>query len=506
MSRAIPTAAASALVFLLAPGVASGAAREEVGKFDEPVYVTSDPEDAGRLLVAERRGTIVEARGEERPVWADLGSLVLCCEGDRGLLSIAPAPDFHSSDHLYVAYTGEVAAGGEAGDIHIDSFRHSKGVLIREPILSVPHSGEPDQNGGQVQFGPEGALYASFGDGGGDGDPFDNAQDLETLLGKLTRIYPFPGTTTSYVVPGDNPFVGTAAFDEIWSLGLRDPWRFSFDRLSGDLVIADRGENSREEIDLAPRLAGEAGGRGTNYGWDCQEGSIDYTGDSSETCTKKSPPLTDPVFDYPDQDPGDGSAHGCSITGGYVVRDQSVPDLYGRYLYGDFCLGAVRSIVLTAADPSSTDRPEPALSVSPSSLSSFGEDSCGRIYIVTRFGPVYRVVGDQPNACGQVASTPLPRAAPRRRTVVALRVWHGSRDLSIVRINARVTPCAENRRRRLILKQDGKRLASKRVRGRCVVGFRARVERRASFRALLPLGRGAGTVRSRTVLVTGPRG
>jgi glucose/arabinose dehydrogenase len=143
---------------------------------------------------------------------------VLCCDGERGLLSIAPAPDFHSSDRLYVAYTGELAAGGLAGDVHIDSFRHSNGALVREPVLSVPHSLEPDQNGGQVQFGPEGGLYASFGDGGGDGDPFDNAQDLQTPLGKLIRVYPYPGDTPSYVVPGDNPFVGKAAFDEIWSL------------------------------------------------------------------------------------------------------------------------------------------------------------------------------------------------------------------------------------------------------------------------------------------------
>jgi hypothetical protein len=267
-------------------------------------------------------------------------------------------------------------------------------------------------------------------------------------------------------------------------------------------VIADRGEDAREEVDFAPRLTGEPAGRGANFGWDCREGSIGYSGDSSETCSEVLG-FTDPVFDYPDDDPGDGSAHGCSIVGGYVVRDESVPDLYGRYLYGDYCVGAVRSIDLTAANPRSTDRIEPQLGVTPSTLYSFGEDSCGRVYVVTRIGTAFRVVGSQPNACGLFASASRRKARSRHRTVVRLRAWHGSRDLSIVRLNARVKPCAENRRRRLILKRDGRRTASRKVTGRCVLGFRARVGRRASFRAVLRRGRGAGPARSRAVVVRG---
>ncbi len=504
-SRAVLAGVATALLLLLAPGIAAGAAREEVGSFDHPVYVTSDPGDAGRLLVAERRGIILEDRSGVRSVWADLRDLVICCEGERGLLSIVPAPDFHRTDRLYVAYTGELAAGTQAGDIHVDSFRHVAGALIREPILAMPHSLEPDQNGGQLQFGPEGALYASFGDGGGIGDPFNDAQDLESLLGKLIRIYPYPESNPPYVVPADNPFVHKAAFDEIWSLGLRDPWRFSFDRAGGDLVIADRGEETREEIDLGPRLVGKPGGRGANYGWDCREGSLPYGGDSSESC-KELVDLIDPVFEYPDEDPQDGTAHGCSITGGYVARDPSVPDLAGRYLYGDLCTGVVRSLVLHAPSPAATDRAEPALSVPPSSgLISFGEDACGRVYIVTEAGPIYRIVGDGPRSCDALPPrTPLGPAA-RRRTVVAIRAWHGSRDRSIVRINARVRPCAENRHRRLILKRDGRMVASRRVRGRCVVGFKVQVEDRAVFRALLPAHRGAGAARSRRVVVRGPQ-
>jgi hypothetical protein len=502
-SRAVLAGATAALLLLIPPGAASGAAREVVGSFDQPVYVSSDPEDAGRLFVAERRGVIVEDRGGSRSVWADLRDLVLCCEGERGLLSIAPAPDFHRSDRIYVAYTGDVAAGGAAGDIHVDAFRHVAGALVREPVLAVPHSLEPDQNGGQVQFGPEGALYASFGDGGGVGDPFDNAQDLESLLGKLIRVYPYPELDPPYVVPADNPFVHEAAFDEIWGLGLRDPSRFSFDRDGGDLVIADRGEGSRQEIDLSPRLVGKAGGRGANYGWDCREGSIPYGGGSAPSCAE-SVDFTDPIFEYPDEEPGDGGAHGCSIVGGRVVRDPSVPDLDGRYLYGDLCTGIVRSLVLDAPDPAATDRAEPALSVPPPAiLSSFGEDSCGRVYIVTEAGPVYRVGGAGPDRCEPAPPPPPLVAAARHRTVVGLRAWHGSRDRSVVRVNARVKPCAENRRRTLILKRDGRRLASKPVRGRCVVGFRVEVERRAAFRALLPPAPGAPGARSRRVLVRG---
>jgi hypothetical protein len=505
-SRAVLAGAATALLPLLMPGVAAGAAREEIGSFDHPVYVTSDPGDAGRLLVAERRGIILEDRGGARSVWADLSKLVLCCEGERGLLSIVPAPDFHQSDRLYVAYTGEVAAGGQAGDIHVDSFRHVAGGLVREPVLAVPHSLETDQNGGQLQFGPEGALYASFGDGGGIGDPFNDAQDLESLLGKLIRVYPYPESSPPYVVPADNPFVHRAAFDEIWGLGLRDPWRFSFDRAGGDLVIADRGENSRQEIDLGPRLVGEPGGRQANYGWDCREGTLTYGGDSSESC-KESVDLIDPIFEYPDEDHQDGTAHGCSITGGYVVRDPSVPDLAGRYIYGDLCTGVVRSLVLHAPSPAATDRAEAALSVPPASgLISFGEDACGRVYIVTEAGPIYRVVGDGPRSCEALPPrTPLEHVA-RHRTVVAIRAWHGNRDRSIVRLNARVKPCPENRHRRLVLTRDGRRAASRRVRGRCVVGFKVHVADRTVFRALLPADHGAKAVRSRRVVVPGPQG
>jgi hypothetical protein len=501
--RRIGLLAITAALLLLASGSASGAALEQVGIFQEPIYVTSDPGDYGRLLIAERSGVIVETSGREQRVWADLRDLVLCCEGERGLLSIAPAPNFHESDRLYVAYTGESAAGGSPGDVHIDAFRHGAGALIREPILSVPHSSEDNHNGGQLQFGPEGSLYASFGDGGGNGDPFGNAQNLETLLGKLIRIDPRPGAgIPSYVVPSDNPFIGQPAADEIWGYGLRNPWRFSFDRGTGALVIADVGQEKREEIDFAPRLSGEPAGRGANYEWNCREGSIAFPG-AGEACADATG-FQGPVFDYPHEDPGDGSAHGCAIVGGYVVRDESVSDLNGRYLYGDFCLGAVRSIDLSSPDPRATDRPEPQLDVPPYSLDSFGEDSCGRVYVVTRSGPVYRVVGGQPNPCGSTAAPPPGPGARSPRTKVGLRVVRGRHGL--VRIKARVRPCAGNRGRRLILKRGGRRLARKRVRGRCVVRFRTRVTRRTSFRALLPLGPGAGIARSRRVVVRGPRG
>jgi glucose/arabinose dehydrogenase len=499
MTRTTVVVVSAALLILLAPSMASGAGREFVGMFDEPVYVASDPGNPDRLFVAERRGVVVEAHGASRAIWADLTSFVLCCDGDRGLLSIAPAPDFGLSGRVYVAYTGTSAAGGVTGDIHVDSFRHSGGALIREPVLTVPHATEPDLNGGQLQFGPDGALYASFGDGGGTGDPFDDAQDVSNLLGKLIRIYPYPGTETPYVVPGDNPFVGTGAFDEIWSYGLRDPRRFSFDRLTEDLVIADRGESAREEINFAPDEAGAPAGKAYNFGWDCREGSIEYPGDQSDKCTDTEG-LTDPAFEYSSADPGGGGAYGCSITGGYVVRDASVPDLYGRYLYGDLCTGQVRSIDLTASSPGSTDRAEPALATTPSTLSSFGEDSCGRVYIVTRIGQIDRIVGAQPNRCGLAAPAPPAAKKRRRKPRVGLRALRRKGDPSRMLIKARVRPCVENRGRTLILKRDGRRLAKRRLKGRCVLRFGARVEDRTTFRALLRLG-GGGIARSRRVVV-----
>lgn len=507
-----------ALALLVAAGAGSWTAEaralglQPVGTFEQPIFVSSDPGDPERLFVVERPGTVRVVEGVEANAFADLSVLVSCCEGERGLLSIAPAPDFAASGRFYAAYTGAAAAGGEVGDVHVDAFRHDgEGTLVREPILSIGHAEFANHNGGQLQFGPDGFLYVSVGDGGGGGDPLGAGQDLDTLLGKLLRIEPRPGESPSYAIPAGNPFAGALGRDEIWAYGLRNPWRFSFDRMSGDLTIADVGQSAREEVDHEPSpAAGEVGGAGANYGWNCREGSIAYSG-APEDCPGPEA-FVEPVFDYPHTDPGDGGAHGCSITGGYVVRDPGIDELQGRYVYGDFCQGQIRSIDLSAPDPSATDRAEPGLSVPAFSLYSFGEDSCGRIYVASGGGQVHRLVGDEPTDCSaepdpepapqpDPAPTPAPMASPSQTPTIrqpgadgaagrarvrarATRRWAGSARGVRVRIVVRVTPCAANGGRRVLLHRGGRRFAAKRLDRRCLARFHPRLARRSTFRAL----------------------
>lgn len=449
-----------------------------IGDFDAPIYVTSDPADADRLLVAERAGRVLLVEGSGSAVLADLTALVQCCEpsgkfqGERGLLSIAPAPNFATNGRFFAAYTGkEATAGGATGDIHLDAFRPGPGGgLIREPILTIPHSTRANHNGGQLQLGPDGYLYLATGDGGGVGDPDDNAQDIDSLLGKVLRIDPRPGATPAYVVPPDNPFVGTAGADEIWAYGLRNPWRFSFDRLSGRMVIGDVGQGRREEVDL--------GMVGANYGWDCREGFVAYTGPGAPVSCPGSG-FTDPVFDYPHADPGGGAAFGCSIVGGYVARDPSVPELFGRYLYADFCEGELRSLVLPSGlgGAASEDRSEDLSVTGPVS---FGEDSAGRVYVVSNEGPVYRLVGPSASPDGSVP--PPATEPPRLRPLVLLNARRGRGHL--VKLIVRLLPCEVEPGATVHVNRNGRPFRQRRVNHGCVARFRVRVGRRpVRFRA-----------------------
>lgn len=468
---------------------------EPIGKFKQPISISSDPENAERLLVAEREGVVWEVGpGGTRPV-ADLTSLIICCLSERGLLSIAPAPDFHSSGRFYVAYTGRLAAGGAEGDVHVDSFRPDPGggPPVREPILSVGHALNPNHNGGQLQFGPDGHLYISLGDGGGGGDQPGNAQNTEMLLGKVLRIDPRPGQVPAYVVPADNPFVGKPGSDEIWAYGLRNPWRFSFDRTSGDMVIGDVGQDNREEVDFAPSPGGGVvAGGGANYGWNCREGFIVYPA-PAPACGSAAV-FTEPVFDYQHDDPEDGSTFGCSIIGGYVVRDQSLGDLYGRYVYSDFCSEEIRSLTLpSAAGGRAVDDRSEGLSVG--KPSSFGEDACGRLYVASDEGTVYRLVGSAPLACAQppptapsqestVAPTGLGLGIERKRQALDLHLRAqpaGAR----VKIVVEADPCAGQAGDRVQLNRGGKRLSSRSLDERCLARFFVRVKHHATFRALL---------------------
>jgi Glucose / Sorbosone dehydrogenase len=446
-----------ACLALLAPGAAARAATlVPVASFDAPIYVTSDPSDPGRLLVAERRGRVVLVDGPTRAVIANLETWVQCCkpsgefEGERGLLSIAPAPDFATSGRFYAAYIGKGAtAGGATGDIHVDAFTRvvDGGAPLREPLLTVPHATFANHNGGQLQWGRDGQLYLSTGDGGGSGDPDGNAQDPTSPLGKILRIDPADGSS------------------EVWASGLRNPWRFSFDRLTGTMVIGDVGQELREEVDI--------GMQGANYGWNCREGFIAYPG--APAACDGLVGAADPIFDYPHQDPGDGGAFGCSITGGYVVRDPDVPELYGRYLYADFCQGRLRSLVLP---PSSTGlgSDDRATGMAAPDPVSFGEDAAGRIYVVSGEGTVYRLV-DEPVA----APAPPPQVAPRIRPLVVLQARKRGRHT--VKLVVRVLPCGERAGHLVYIKRNGRPFRQRRLGHGCVTRLRVRVRGRTRFRA-----------------------
>ena len=464
-----------------------------VGQFEQPIFVTSAPGNPDELLVVEREGSVMRVEGGAVSLYGDLGGLVSCCESERGLLSIAPAPDFAATGRFYAAYTGTPAAGGAEGDLHVDSFRPAPsggGALLRDPILSVPHSEFANHNGGQLQFGPDGYLYVSVGDGGSGGDPSGHGQNAESLLGKILRIDPHPGAEPPYSIPPGNPFAAGPGRDEIWTYGLRNPWRFSFDSLSGDMVVADVGQGEREEVDFAPSPSpGVVGGAGANYGWNCREGFIAYSG-APESCAGLGG-FADPVFDYPHTDPGGGAAHGCAIVGGYVVHDADIADLDGRYVYADLCVGEVRSIALppSAAGRVSDDRPT-GLAIS--EPVSFGEDSCGRVYVVSGAGTVYRLEGGAGAACPPPPQPPAQGppgiaakpAASRKGHPIAVRLRIGRRSHStLAEILVTVSPCAGNRGAAAQLRRGGRSFATKRLDRHCVARFRVRLEGRSTFRA-----------------------
>ena len=345
-----------------------------LGRFDQPTYVTA-PRGDRRRFVVEREGRIrIVQRGRilGRP-FLDISERVTT-GGESGLLSMAFAPDYAQSNRFWVYYTDN------QGFIQIDQFQTAAGNAneadpgSRRSVIRVPHR-RSNHKGGQLQVGPDGSLYAGFGDGGGGGDPDENAQDLGELLGKLIRIDPHPDG--GYSMPASNPFRGrSGARGEIYAYGLRNPYRFSFDRRRGHLTIGDVGQSAVEEIDFVPGRPGGVQPRGGyNFGWDVFEGRATYEGGTA-------PGHVRPVLQH------SHSASGyCSITGGYVMRDRSLGRGWtGRYVYGDHCNGRLR--VSHLRRPSAGSRPT-RLSVS--NLVSFGEDGRGRVYAVSLDGPVFRI-------------------------------------------------------------------------------------------------------------------
>jgi hypothetical protein len=430
---------AFALALLIASPAAAAPRLVPIDTFDRPLYVTSPPRDT-RLFVVEKGGTIKIVGGG---TFLDISSLVNGDQEERGLLSMAFAPDYATSGRFYVFYT----ADDPDGEIRVVEYRRSANPNQADPnsarpIFTTPHGAE-FHNGGQLQFGPDGMLYISIGDAQ-DGA---NAQDLTANpLGKILRLNAVTGAA-----PADNPY------GPVWAYGLRNPWRFSFDRLTADMVIGDVGDGTREEVDWA---RAPKAGRGLNFGWPCREGTIDHSG----SCDGNT--LTSPAFDY--------GRHGpCNaVVAGYVVRDKGLPSLYGRLIYGDLCTDALRSVAL----PNSGDREE---DLDVTSLGSFGQDACGHVYAMSVTGPLYRIQDGAVSACSfagpTVDRTPpglrvklsgVRTAIKRRRLLVAVRCSErcaaaiGTRLRKVKRLATRHRHLSANQRR-VVRLELSKRTVSK---------------------------------------------
>ncbi len=346
-----------------------------------PVFLTSPPGDATRLFVVEKRGTIRIIRdGTLLPgQFVNLMGQV-STGGEQGLLGMAFDPNYAANRRFYVNYTNP------NGDTVIARFLadavdpDATPATLDRVLLTVTQP-FANHNGGMLAFGPDGLLYIGLGDGGSGGDPDNRAQNLNDLLGKMLRIDVSHATPPlEYSIPPDNPFAVGGGKPEIWSLGLRNPWRYSFDRQTGDFYIADVGQGSREEVNVS--LASSGGGRGLNYGWRLMEGTACFN--PPMNCNPGT--LTLPVLDY------DHSGGACSVTGGYVYRGQAIPNLRGTYFYADFCAGWVRSFRFQTGQV--TEQTDWALLRPGGNITSFGEDAVGELYIMTSQGGLFRIVSN----------------------------------------------------------------------------------------------------------------
>lgn len=335
--------------------------------FDRPVALVFPEDGARRGFVVEQAGRILFLNdGEDAGTFLDIRDRVNDRGDEEGLLGLAFDPDFDSNGLFYVYYT----ASGPRRSV-ISRFSAGPGYDTADPgsetlILEVeqPYA---NHNGGQIVFGPDGFLYVGLGDGGSAGDPKGHGQNAGTLLGTILRLdVSSPDAAGGYAIPADNPFVGVeGARSEIWAYGLRNPWRFSFDRETGDLWAADVGQNKLEEVDLIMP--------GRNYGWNIMEGDECY----SRSCDTRGLEL--PITVY-------GRDDGCSITGGYVYRGNRLPSLYGAYVYGDYCSGKIWALRYDGS------RVTESIQVADAKLriSSFAEDTDGELYILDLDGEIYR--------------------------------------------------------------------------------------------------------------------
>ncbi len=334
-----------------------------------PVFLTQ-PLNDGRIFIVDQPGRIRVVRDGalQTAPFLDISSRVLY-GGERGLLSVVFHPQYATNHFLYVYFTSQ-----PSGDIRIERFTATS-AEVADPatsklILTVAHSQQNNHNGGLLTFGPDGMLYAGLGDGGGGGDPFQNGQNPNALLGSLLRLDVDHGDP--YAIPPSNPFAsGSGGAREVWAKGLRNPWRYAFDAPTGLLYIADVGQGLHEEVDVQ-----SAATAGLNYGWNIMEGSSCY---NATTCARTG--LTLPVLDYTHTNGA------CSITGGYVYRGSAIPGIVGHYFYSDYCAGFLRSF--RYSNGSAVDQTDWGLAMS--SVTSFGIDGAGELYILTG-GGIFKIV------------------------------------------------------------------------------------------------------------------
>ena len=326
---------------------------------DPALYVT---EQVGRVR------TVRDGNLDAQPVLdltADVGS-----GGERGLLGIAFSPD---GTQMYVHYTNR------EGDNRVDEFAmngNTVNIGSRRQVLAVDHPPAPNHNGGQLSFGPDGMLYLGLGDGGGAGDQGSghaeggNGQSLDTMLGKILRVDPRASAGREYTIPPDNPFARGGGLPEIWAYGLRNPWRFTWDRETGDLWIADVGQNEWEEVDFV------AGGRGagTNFGWNRVEGTHEFSGQAPADAAP-------PIYEY------SHSGGGCSVSGGYVYRGAKIPDLRGAYVFSDYCDSAIRALTQRGGKLAG----QREVGVKGNQITAFGEGQDGELYVLSQGDGVQRI-------------------------------------------------------------------------------------------------------------------
>ena len=332
-------------------------------RFSKPLFLTASPDDTSRLFVVEQDGRILMVKGDRVLPTPFLEiSKKLSTGGERGLLGLAFHPHFSSNGRLFVNYTRAQDRATVIAEYQVSS--NPNQVTLDESVLLVIPQPYGNHNGGMIAFGPDHYLYIGMGDGGSGGDPKNYAQNPNELLGKFLRIdvdQPPP-----YGIPPDNPFVKEHGRPEIFALGLRNPWRFSFDRKTGDLWTGDVGQNAWEEIDVIKK--------GKNYGWRLLEGTHCF---NPETNCRQLPHLIDPVTEYA-QEQGR-----CSVTGGYVYQGEKIPDLVGTYVFGDFCSGEIWGYL---------DGKTRILQSTDLQISSFGQDRDGELYVVGYGGEIFRIM------------------------------------------------------------------------------------------------------------------